>query len=205
MKFNLFFHRYMTFLGVFFLLGMLSVTTHADTHSLSWSLAGSDSKLAYISIKKNTVGEVNHFTSLSGGISDTGEVAISIDLSSVETNIDIRNQRLIEHVFGGEATKAQLKAEMDLTMLSQLSIGELKTVPVNGRLHFAGKTTDISAKFVVARLTETRLLVVTDEMIIVQTEALGVNKGIDKLMELAALPSITRAVPVSLRMVFDKK
>ena len=65
----------------------------------SWTLAPDGSHLAYGTIKKDAVGEVNSFTNLIGHVSPDGRAEIEIDLSSVETNIDIRNERMIEHVF----------------------------------------------------------------------------------------------------------
>ena len=38
----------------------------------------------------------------------------------------------------------------------------------------------------------------------VSTDELGIDAGIDKLMELAGLPGITRVAPVTIRMVFEK-
>ena len=66
----------------------------------SWTLVPESSHLAYGSIKKDTVGEVNSFTSLSGQVSPDGQVEVEIDLSSVETNIDIRNERIEGHAQG---------------------------------------------------------------------------------------------------------
>ena len=205
MKLALFANRHLQSMSLFVVLGVSTLFAHAGSEPLLWSLSADNSKVAYVSIKKETVGELNHFTSISGGISNAGEVEITIDLSSVETNIGIRNERLIKHVFGGDTATATLKANIDLKTLDHLAIGEMKTLDVKGDLSFLAATTNIATTIVVARLSDSRLLVVTDEMIVVKTETLGVNAGIDKLMALASLPSITRVVPVSLRMVFDKK
>ena len=56
----------------------------------------------------------------------------------------------------------------------------------------------------VARLSENSVLVTTADFIMLSTEDLGINAGIDKLMTLAKLPGITRVTPVSVRMVFNK-
>ncbi|WP_217352030.1 hypothetical protein [Ruegeria sp. HKCCA6837] len=65
----------------------------------TWTLDSDNSHLAYGTIKKNAVGEVNSFSKLSGHVTQDGHAEITIDLSSVETNIDIRNERMIEFVF----------------------------------------------------------------------------------------------------------
>ncbi len=170
----------------------------------AWSLSSQDSKVSYGSIKKNSVGEVNYFKSASGSISATGEVSVAIDLASVETNIGIRNERMIKHVFGEKAAQALLQTTIDVTALNNLAVGAMTTIDVEGTLTFLGKAIEIDTAMVVVRLSSSRLMVMSDDMIMVKTGALGVETGIDKLMELAKLPGITRVVPVTLRMVFDK-
>ncbi|WP_170336488.1 c-type cytochrome [Ruegeria arenilitoris] len=173
----------------------------------SWTLAPEGSHLAYGTIKKNTVGEVNSFTSLSGHVSPGGKAEIEINLSSVETNIDIRNERMIEHVFRKVGT-ASLTAEFDMDEVSTLSVGETTTVDAEAILSLAGSDVAFDAEMFVARLSETSVLVSTNDMVFISTEDAGVNAGVDKLMELADLPGITRTVPVTARLIFnmdDKK
>ena len=62
----------------------------ADT---TWTSVADQSSVAFGSIKKDVVGEVHHFQKVSGTVSDAGAVTITIDLGSVETNIDIRNEQ----------------------------------------------------------------------------------------------------------------
>jgi hypothetical protein len=76
---------------------------------------------------------------------------------------------------------------------------------VEGALAFLGATVEIETEMFVARMSETKVLVTTNDMIFVSTEDLGVSAGIDKLMELAKLPGITRTIPVTIRFVFDQK
>ena len=100
----------------------------------SWTLDPEGSHLAYGSIKKDVVGEVNSFTNLSGHVGPDGKVEIEIDLSSVETNIDIRNERMIEYVFRKAGT-AILSAEFDMQDVAELAVGgttivDAEAVPV---------------------------------------------------------------------------
>ncbi|WP_170464622.1 c-type cytochrome [Ruegeria arenilitoris] len=173
----------------------------------TWTLAPEGSHLAYGSIKKNTVGEVNSFSKLSGQVSQDGKAEIEIDLSSVETNIDIRNQRMIEYVFRKAGT-ASLTAQFDMSEVSALSVGEATTVDAEAQLSLAGAEVGFDAEMFVARLSETSVMVSTNDMIFISTEDAGVDAGVDKLMQLADLPGITRTVPVTARFIFnldDKK
>ncbi|NVO57732.1 c-type cytochrome [Rhodobacteraceae bacterium B1Z28] len=173
----------------------------------SWTLAPESSHLAYGTIKKDTVGEVNSFTNLSGHVSPDGKVEIEIDLSSVETNIDIRNERMIEYVFRKAGT-ATLTAEFDMQEVSKLGVGETSIVDAEAVLSLVGTAVEIDTEMFVARLSETSVMVSTNNMVFISTEDAGVNAGVDKLMELADLPGITRTAPVTARLVFnmdDKK
>ncbi|MEO0386462.1 MAG: YceI family protein [Pseudomonadota bacterium] len=168
-----------------------------------WILNGAESKLAYGSIKKNVIGEVNHFAGLTGSVSETGSVDVTIDLFSVETWVDIRNERMREHVFGA-APKAHLSAEIDMDAVNAMAPGETAVVDVEGTLSFAGAEMDIYTEMFVARLGTDRALVTTDEMIMVSTAELGIDAGVDTLKKLAELPGITRVAPVTLRLVFER-
>ncbi|WP_170560735.1 c-type cytochrome [Ruegeria atlantica] len=173
----------------------------------TWTLDPEGSHLAYGSIKKDTVGEVNSFTGISGQVGSDGKADIKIDLSSVETNIDVRNERMIEYVFQKAGT-ASLTAQFDMAELSALSVGETTTVDVEAMLSLAGADVEFDTEMFVARLSETAVMVSTNDMVFISTEDAGVDAGIDKLMELADLPGITRTVPVTARLIFnldDKK
>ncbi len=170
----------------------------------SWTLSGKDSALHYGSIKKNTIGEVNTFTGLSGSVDADGKVKVEIDLTSVETYIDIRNERMVEHVFGKDNPTATITAQVDAGALEKLSPGEMSVVDVEGMLTFAGQDVPIETSMAVTRISDKRAMVSTDGMIMLTMAELGLDGGIDKLMELAKLPGITRVAPVTLRLVFDR-
>ena len=187
----------------FFAVGasMLAMAVAGAAHAETWTLDGDASRIAYGSIKKDTVGEVNSFSGLSGTVDASGKADITIDLTSLETNIDIRNERMLEHVFRG-AGEAQLTAQLDMDDVKGLGVGEMAVVDVEGALSMLGVSTELDLEMLVVRLGETRVMAVSNDMVFVGTEELGVDAGIDKLMEIAKLPGITRTAPVTLRLVF---
>ncbi|MEP3847160.1 MAG: cytochrome c family protein [Paracoccaceae bacterium] len=168
----------------------------------SWTLDASTSKVAFGSVKKDNIGEVHSFEAMTGSVASDGSVAVEIDLSSVQTNIDIRNERIIEHVFKN-AKSANLNASIDMNELKALPVGATTLIDVEGVLSFLGATIDIEAEMFVARLSDTQVMVTTNDLIWLATEDAGITAGIDKLMELAELPSITRAAPVTMRLIFN--
>jgi cytochrome c2 len=153
------------------------------------------------SIKKDKIGEVNSFSGLKGTVDADGKADVTIDLTTLETNIDIRNERMLEHVFKG-AGEAQLTAQLDMDEVKGLAVGEMAVVDVEGALLLLGVSTELDLEMVVVRLAENKVMALSNDMVFVGTEELGVTAGIDKLMELAKLPGITRTSPVTLRLVF---
>ena len=170
---------------------------HADT----WSLSGGESKIAFGSVKKDTIGEVHHFKSISGSV-DGGKVSVEIDVASVETWIDIRNERMQKMVLNA-SPKAMLSAEIDAEELNGMKAGDTTTVDVEGTLTINGNDIPIETSLFVARLSDKKMMATTDEMIMLSTKEAGIDEGVSKLMEVAKLPSITRVSPVTLRLVFE--
>lgn len=182
---------------------LLAVNAHAGGHGPSWNLVGAESKVAFGSVKLDAVGESHRFNALSGTVNDNGVAMIEIDLASVDTGIEIRDTRMKRHVFEGMGPAAALTATIDPKTMIDLAPGTTSVIDVAGKLSFGEKTVDINTKMFVAKLSDNRVMVTTDEMVMVGAEALGITSGVDKLMELAKLPSIGRVVPVTLRFVFE--
>lgn len=178
---------------------MIATPMLADT----WSLNPSMSHVAFGSIKNNDTGESHSFEDVSGTVSDAGIVTLSIGLGSVSTNIDIRNERMVEFVFQNAPT-ATITAQIDMADVDGLTVGAGKNIDTEGTLALLGTKVDLDASFYVIRLSDRQVLVATNGMIMLSTEDAGINAGIDALQELAGLDSITRVSPVSMRLVFDK-
>ncbi|MEL6914899.1 MAG: YceI family protein [Pseudomonadota bacterium] len=167
-----------------------------------WTLDGANSKIGFGSVKSDVIGESHSFSGLSGTVSEAGMVALTLDLATVETGIDIRNERMQEHVFSMMPT-AELMAEVDMGAMEALGVGETMTSTVEGTLMFLGEEVFVDLPVIAARLGEDQVLIVSDGITYVSTEELGIDAGIDTLMEIAGLQSIDRAVPVSVRLMFN--
>ncbi|WP_299609373.1 YceI family protein [uncultured Tateyamaria sp.] len=179
-------------------LALAATTVSAD----SWTLDGDASNLAFGSIKFNDTGEVHSFKSLDGSVAEDGTVTLGIDLSSVETNIDIRNERMVEHVFKN-APRATVSAQIDMSAMEAVAVGDSAVMEVEGTLDLLGVEVPLYGDMFVMRLTDDKVMVTTDSMMFLSTADAEIDPGVDKLMELASLPNIVRAVPVTLRLMFD--
>lgn len=187
------------FAGAALALAVLTGPVQAE----SWSLSSEESKVSFGSIKKGKVGEVHHFGSMSGQVSKSGAVQIEIDVASVETWIDIRNERMLKWVFDSvNFPKAVISAQIDMSELEALKPGETTSMDVTASLSLAGQSGDVEASLFVARLSDGKVLVSSDEMIMLSTEDFGLAEGVEELRKIAKLDSIAQAAPVTLRLVF---
>ncbi len=180
----------------------LMVATPALAGS-KWSLSAEESKVAFGSVKKDTVGEVHHFSDLSGSVDGDGKVTVAIDVASVETWIDIRNERIQKMVLNA-APKVMLHAKIDAAELEQMGTGDTDVIDVEGTLNLNGTKIEIETSLFVARLSDDKMLATTDEMIMLSMADAGIDNGITELMNVAKLPGITRVSPVTLRLVFTR-
>ena len=168
-----------------------------------WTLVNNESSIHFISVKKNTLAEVHTFTQLTGNVDNTGALSIDIDLSSVETNIPIRNQRMKEMLFDViKFPTANVSGKIDLVRLNEIPVGGSIQYSVELALSIHGFSQKLSTPLKVTKLMDGQLLVNLVKPIILNTDAYGLTEGVNQLREVAKLPSISTAVPITASLVF---
>ena len=171
-----------------------------------WNLVNSQSSLNFVSVKKSKVGEVHEFSRLSGTIKDNGQSSIKIDLSSVETNIAIRNERMTTMLFDTVTfPDAVISGKMPVSQVSQLQAGATFITTLQLSLSLHGNTRELSSKVNITKLTDNRILVTSIEPIIIQAEDYTLVEGVEALRAIAKLTSISTAVPVTFSLLFSKQ
>ena len=96
-----------------------------------WSLDNEASQLSFVTIKADHVAEVHTFDVLSGSIGDSGDVKITIELASVNTLIQIRNERMQALLFETNLfPEATITGHLDIEALAGLSVGSTETLQV---------------------------------------------------------------------------
>lgn len=169
-----------------------------------WRLT-SASKVGYVSIKNNAIAEHNVFSGVTGSLSKKGQLKINIDLSTVETQVDIRNQRMRELFF--EVTQypqAVVTAELDVQELAQVDSGApLEIVkPFTLSLHGIEVTAEAHLRVVAVG---GRAWVSTVRPILISAADFGLEGGVAALQKIAGLEAIAAVVPVSVDLKFVKK
>ena len=169
-----------------------------------WRLT-SASKVGYVSIKNNAIAEHNVFSGVTGSLSKKGQLKITIDLSTVETQVDIRNQRMRELFF--EVTQypqAVVTAELDVQELAQVDSGApLEIVkPFTLSLHGVEATAEAHLRVVAVG---GRAWVSTVRPVLISAADFGLEGGVSALQKIAGLEAIAAVVPVSIDLKFVKK
>lgn len=172
----------------------------------TWTLSAENSKISFVSIKAGEIGETNYFKSIEGQVSPSGKAEISVALDSVETRIDVRNERMRKYFFETEKfPKAVITADVDLSAYKKMAVGERKTGSVEVEVSLHGVDVPFEAAVFVTRLAKDSVLVETSEPLVLDANFFELGAGLKKLMELAGLPSISPAVPVTASLVFVSK
>lgn len=196
--------RKTTIKSSFNLLAALLTLLASAQAAAQWTLSADDSSLSFISVKAEHIAEVHSFARLSGEIDNGGEAVVSIDLTSVQTGIDIRNERMQSMLFNTDMyPRAQVSADVDAAALSSMAVGESAVLEVPLAINLHGEVLTLSAPLRVSHAQD-GLRVDTLAPIIVKADAFALVDGIESLREIAGLPSISRSVPVSFSLLFSQ-
>jgi len=182
-----------------------AAATSAPVTDAAWTLDPAASRLGYVSIKAGEVAENNRFDRLSGSVAADGTAALRIDLASVNTGVEIRDERMREIFFAvSENPEATITAKLDPATFAGLAIGQAITRPLKATVTLKGASADVETEVLVSRVGEDRVTVVPTAPVIVSTDMFGLTDELGELRALAELPSITPAVPVTFTLAFDR-
>jgi polyisoprenoid-binding protein YceI len=155
------------------------------------------SRIGFVSIKNNVVGENNAFERVSGRISGAGAVAVNIDLTSVETGVGIRNERLQKMLFNvASFPKATVSAQLTQDQLNALESGGSAAASVSVAVTLHGNTVSKKAELAAAGTGDT-VRVTTTQPIVISASEFGLEAGVAALQSIAGLNAISRSIPVT--------
>lgn len=180
-------------------------TSLASGALADWSLIQKNSELNFTSIKSGTVAEVHTFDQFSGHISDEGAFSLNINLASVNTQIEIRDQRMQEHLF--EVTRfpsATITGKVDKKWLKKMDRARPHRLETSVEIDLHGIKVSKDVELQVTKLNRKQILVSSVEPIVLNAADFGLSEGVAALKKLASLPSIAEAVPVNVTLLFSK-
>ena len=186
------------------LAALLAAILFTGVAQAQWSLDNDASSLSFVTVKAEHVAEAHTFDSLSGTIGDDGGVEISIELASVNTMIPIRNERMQEMLFETNLfPDATISGSINLDALTDMDAGSSVARQIDFELSLHGQSVALAADVQMTRTGE-GVIVSTLKPIIVMADSFSLAAGVEKLREVAGLPGISRAVPVSFTVVFEE-
>lgn len=183
---------------------ILAATLFA-TSAHGWTLIPEGSAINYVSIKNGETAESNRLPGLTGSVDDSGKAEITIDLASVQTHIEQRDERMREYLFRvSEYPTARVTAQIDMAPLEALTPGASIPTEFEVIVEANGTESGYPVKAQVSRMGEDIVTVQAHDLVIMDAGDLNYQEGVEKLRELAGLDSIQLAVPVSFTLVFER-
>jgi len=175
----------------------------ATTAAAQWQLNSEASALKFATVKNAAVTELHHFTSITGSVSGA-RIEIRVALASVETLIEVRNERMREMLFEVvRFPEALVVIDGGQLPLDAIAAGGMHglDVPIEVSLH--GVTQSMSTSVRTVSL-DGRIIVFNDAPLLVRAADFGLEPGIEALREIAGLNAIDDVVPVTFTLVFER-
>ncbi|MDP4536793.1 YceI family protein [Alkalimonas collagenimarina] len=180
---------------------MLSASLSAD----DWQLDSEQSRLDFVSLKNDTVAEVNQFTTLKGSWASDGALSIEIPVSGLATHIFMRDDRIWQYLLkADDYPLITATGQVDPTIVADLAVNNSKSMRVPLQLTIVEQTVTVSAEVLVTRLADDSLLVNTQAPVMLNAEQFGLVDGLNRLRDLAALQNINPMVPVTFSVRFSQ-
>ena len=167
-----------------------------------WMLITGESSLSFVSTKNQHTSEIQQFKTLKGEFSPDGKLLVEIDLSSIDSGIEIRDTRMREKLFlVDKFPSANLTAQLPDTVL-KLEKGSSILVKVPAELTIMGISKAITTAVQVTRKSDNGIVATSTQPILISATDFGLTSGIEILQNLAGLKGIGQTVPVSFNLVF---
>ncbi len=161
------------------------------------------SKLEFISVKKGAIAEISHFNKFSADLSDSGQISFTIDLTSVDTHIAVRDNRIRNFLFETiRFPRARFQGSVPATIYAQLKSGQFVKTVIRGSLYLHGLQKKITVPVKIIQLANGQLNIFNTEPYLLYANDFGLIKGIKKLKSLAKLTEINTVIPVFFDLYF---
>jgi polyisoprenoid-binding protein YceI len=183
-----------------------SATTSSVATTAAWTLDTTASYLNFVTTKNTHNVEVHNFTSINGDISAAGVATLTIDLSTVNTGVALRDERMRGLLFDvTNFPTATVTVAVPATLISSLAVGQSAATSISASLNLHGVTGAITTKVSVQKLSANRVLVQSLSPILVKAGDYALTDGVEALRAAVGIASISVAVPVDFALVFDAR
>jgi hypothetical protein len=161
------------------------------------------SSIHFLTNKNTHITEIHSFKKFDAKVKDSGFAKINIDLASVDTRIDIRDERMQKHLFEiSRFTQASFEAQIPATVLAQVSSGQQSQFELKGKISLHGEEAEVSSQVIISPNQDKTITISTITPMLIDAKSFKLVAGINKLKEIAGLKSITRIVPLTFSLTF---
>jgi len=174
-----------------------------------WKINSQRSELYFVTTKAGAAGtaaiqEVQSFKKISGTVDDGGNISVNIEPGSIDTGIEIRDQRLREMLFNTVTYPvATFSGKVNPAEIKNLSIGNSRELDLKGQITLCSQSQPLIAKVRVTKITGNQLRVETRTPFIVNAADFGLKNGVEALRKVMGLNVLSSAAPVSFSLVLD--
>ncbi len=173
-------------------------TNQTIIQTSNWQLTASQSQLSFVTNKNKTHREEHSLQFKQGHISADNQLSIELDLTTIDTLIPIRDQRLRDILFEVESYPVA-------TISSQLPdvVELMQTVTLPFTLDLHGHQMELYAQVIIQKIGP-QMVVTNFEPVAVNGKDFGLDDAINKLTKIAGLQSIDYGVFTDFKLVFEK-
>lgn len=184
--------------AAFAMMGASAAETHEP--ALAWQIQPKASSLTFNTTKAGAAGvggvvETMQFTRYEGGLDANGGIHLKIDLSSVDTGIEIRDERLRTIFWKVAATPSVTFVGLIKPDDQKRLLKESVVLDIEGELTMAGITKPVKAQLLVTP-TDGKLWVSTRRPIVVKAADFDLAAGAELLRSIMGLNFLASNVPV---------
>jgi polyisoprenoid-binding protein YceI len=170
-----------------------------------WQIQPERSSLSFVTTKAGAAGvggvtELMRFSKFSGGMDKQGRINLAIELASIDSGVEIRDNRMRTMLWNVAAMPtAEFSAVIDPKAIEAAKT-TAQTINVEGDLKLAGKTNKVQTQLLVSQAANGALMVSTRQPITINSNDFGLRAGVEALRDVMGLNFISTSAPVSLQL-----
>lgn len=163
-----------------------------------WQVDSSYSRVSFVTVKRGNMADVQFFSTVTGVIDQHGSARLALPYESLDNTLALQTERMRETLFKADQyPEAVITSQIDLPTWEQMPVGSIRQEKLDFELEINGQKQRLKADVSVTRIGETLVQVSTLQPVLIKAIDFSLLEGLDKLKEIASVPSITPEVPVS--------
>jgi polyisoprenoid-binding protein YceI len=180
---------------------LLSSLSFAESFT-DWALLSDSANFTIGTTKNETITEVHKLQKVEGFVRNNGNARVSVNLLSIDTGIEIRDERMQAMLFT-TATQAVYSATVDMEKFRKLEAGDSKDFQLQGSLEMNDRSAVIPVATKITRLDSGNYQIKTVSANKIDVGKFGFSGGIEQLRAVANLKNISPIVTFEFKLEFE--